>query len=136
MRVLIPFIAFVALFTQCGGPDNHLLLQGTWKTDSIYSYYNGFGFTRRGLEEEPLHHYEQEGRLRMTRGNESRSFFYDMRNGDTLIHRNLDKEILETFLILNLNTNRLVLKKEMRPIFGGIDQERSEVRYFSRVTKY
>ena len=55
---------------------------------------------------------------------------------DTLIHRNLDKEILETFIILGLDKEKLILKKEMRPVFKGENQERSEVRYYSRVSKY
>jgi hypothetical protein len=71
----------------------------------------------------------------MIRGKESRSFSYEMPTRDTLIHRNLDKEILETFIILKVDKDQLILKREMRPVFKGMNQERSEVRYFSRVSR-
>ena len=133
MKVRHLSIALLAILTDCN-PGNHTLLQGTWKIDSVYSYYNGFGFTRHEVEEEPLLHYKPEGNLTMTRGNETRSFFYEIPNGDTLIHRKSDKGILEKFIIVKLDKDRLILKREMRPVFGGINQERMELRYFSRVS--
>ncbi len=133
MKVRHLSIALLTILTQCN-PGNHSLLQGSWKTDSVYSYYNGFGFTRHEVEEEPLLHYKPDGNLTMTRGKETRSFFYEMPSGDTLIHRRPDKEILEKYVILKVDKDHLILKREMRPVFKGMNQERSEVRYYSRVS--
>ncbi len=133
MKACYLSIALLAILTGCN-PGNHTLLQGSWKTDSVYSYYNGFGFTRHEVEEEPLLHYKPDGNLTMTRGKETRSFFYEIPDGDTLIHRRLDKEILEKYVILKVDKDHLILKREMRPVFGGINQERMEVRYFSRAS--
>ena len=133
------FIGLTILLLQCDQGDNRhkgeniAVLQGSWKSDSIYTFYNGFGFTRHDVEDEPLIHYQSDGTLKMTKGKESRAFSYRVQDNDSLLHSNRNEQILEKFLIVKLDQDKLVLKKGMRPIFRGKNQERYEIWYFSKV---
>lgn len=117
------------MFTQCvtRNPD---ALQGTWKLDSVYNFYNGFNMTSPG--QEPLYHFQEDGRLRMTQGNEFRFFFYNVQD-DSLTYSTADERRIDRLLILTLTNQQLVLKKEKAPLFKGDKQERYEIKYFSRV---
>ena len=127
-------MGIVGLLTlSCSPKDKKTVLLGSWKMDSVYTYDNGFGFTKRDLEEEPLHHYEQDGKLKMTREEEFRWFGYDLVQPDTLIFRDLKNKMLDKFLILRLSNEQLVLKKQKAPVFPGPGQERYEIRYFSKL---
>jgi len=125
-------LVFVILLACCA-PDKRELLQGSWKIDSVYSFYNGFGFTRTDTEEEPLQHYQPDGRLRMTREAEFRFFLYEMPTSDSLVHRSLDKKMLSKYQVVKLDHERMVLRKEMQPVFPGKGQVRYELKYFSRI---
>ncbi|HEY8934933.1 MAG TPA: hypothetical protein VIM65_06910 [Cyclobacteriaceae bacterium] len=133
----IPLLLFVSGFIGvcCTQPpsDRKELIVGSWKTDSVYTYYNGFGFTRTDMEETPLQHYQADGKLKMTREDETRFFFYSLPATDSLIQQTLDRKNLGSFKILLLDENKLILKKIKSPLFSGKNQERFEVRYFSRI---
>jgi len=133
-RMKIPLIlsGLTFLVMQCSPTDKKSSLIGSWKVDSIYTYYNGFAFTRKDIEDEPLLDYQSDGRLKMTKGKESRFFLFDMADQDTLFHRNLDHEVFEKFLIQEVNGNQLILRKEMQPVFRGNSQVRYEIRYLSK----
>jgi len=132
MNVRIAPLVFAIVLAGCA-PDKRELLQGSWKIDSVHSYYNGFGYTRTDTEEEPLQHYQPDGRLRMTREAEFRFFIYEMPTSDSLVHRSLDKKMLSKYQIVQLDPERMVLKKELQPVFPGKGQVRYELRYFSRI---
>ena len=68
----------------------------------------------------------------MTQDNEFRFFLYTVQ-GDSLTYANLDDKRIDGLLILTLNDQQLVLKKEKGPLFKGDKQERYEIKYFSRV---
>ena len=123
----------VATLVQCSGRDNMHSLEGTWRMDSVYSYYNGFTFTRKDILDEPLQRYEPDGSLIMTLKEESRTFYFSMPVGDSLIHLSPDKSVLDKFDIINLDNDILALKKTLNPVFKGAQQQRYEVRYFSKV---
>jgi hypothetical protein len=133
MKVRFSLLALAILLQQCAQTDKNALLQGAWRTDSVYTYYNGFGFTKRDLEEEPLRHYQADGKLMMTRDKEFRFFSYRIQNNDSLIHLNPKVKTVEKFLIIDLDHNRMILRKELRPLFQGPSQQRYEIRYLSRV---
>jgi len=129
---LIPFCLFtsaILFLTQCQKHDAAKLF-GTWKVDSVYTYYNGFNMTVPAAE--PIYHFQTDGRLRMTLGKEFRYFQYEIRN-DTLAYHSADNKVSEKFLIENLGADQLSLKKNKSPLFKGKKQERYEVKYFSRV---
>lgn len=133
MRARLIFIGLTAFLLACGDVDKKNVLLGTWKTDSIYTFYNGFRFTRHDVQEEPLIHYQEDGKLMMTKNKESRFFSYQIQHWDSLVHRNLNDQVLEKFIIVKLNADQLILREELVPVFRGHNQERYELRYFSRV---
>lgn len=127
LSLLSPF--GLLLFAQCQTKDINSL-QGTWKVDSVYSFYNGFDMTSPG--QEPLYHFQPDGRLRMTKDKEYRYFFYKVQN-DSLIYTTLDDKRVDGLLILDVNDQQLVLKKSKSLLFMGGNQERYEIKYLSRV---
>jgi hypothetical protein len=128
------FFVFLAIvLVACNDSDRRTLIQGSWKKDSVYTYYNGYGLTFRDMEESPIQHYQPNGRLRMTRDQESRYFLYSLPSGDSLIQQTLDQKNLGRFLILTLDDGHLALKKSSSPIFPGKNQEKYEIQYFSRI---
>ncbi len=131
MKTKLILAGFVFFLMQCTS-DNKTTVLGNWEVDSVYTYYNGFGFTRKDVEEEPLLEYQQDGKLKMTKGNESRFFLFELSSQDTLLHRNRDGKIFEKFCIQKLNENQLVLRKEMHPVFKGNNQKRYEIRYLAK----
>ena len=122
-------ICITFLFTQCRTRNTNDLL-GTWKVDSVYSFYNGFDMTSPG--QEPLYHFQPDGRLRMTQDKEFRYFMYTVQ-ADSLTYSTLDDKRVDGLLIVTLNDQQLVLKKEKAPLFKSDRQERYEIKYFSRV---
>jgi hypothetical protein len=137
VRLLVLFVSLAAM--QCGvlaekkAAITKALLEGSWKVDSAVSYDNGYSFTYRDLDEEPLQHYQPDGRLRMTRDTEFRFFYYDVPAADSLVHRTLENKLIGKFQIVRLDQTQLVLRKEKAPIFSGKNQKRYELRYFSRI---
>jgi hypothetical protein len=98
----------------------------------VYTYYNGFDMTSPGKE--PLYHFQDDGRLRMTQGTEFRFFIYDVGN-DSLRYRTLDDQLIDAFAILDVDDRRLVLKKDKKVLFTEEGQQRFEIKYFSRVVE-
>lgn len=124
-----PLVVLSLFLTQCRTKDVSSL-QGTWKVDSVYTFYNGFDMTSAG--QEPLYHFQPDGRLRMTKDKEYRYFFYKVQN-DSLIYTTLDDRRVDGLLILDVNDRQLILKKAKSVLFKGSNQERYEIKYFSRV---
>jgi hypothetical protein len=129
MKYQILFVCSVMFFARCGTRNMSDLL-GTWKVDSVYSYYNGFSMI--SASQEPLYHFQEDGQLRMTQNNEFRNFVYHVQ-GDSLTYSTLDDKRVDGLLILTLNDQHLVLKKTKSHLFKGVNQERYEVKYFSKI---
>jgi hypothetical protein len=127
-KLLVVMIAIMCSHCQWEKSD----LQGTWKLDSVYTYYNGFDMTSPGKE--PLYHFQDDGRLRMTQGTEFRFFVYEVGN-DSLSYHTLDDQLIDAFEILDVDDNKLILKKEKKVLFTEENQERFEIKYFSRVVE-
>jgi hypothetical protein len=123
------FICMTFLLAQCH-TKNAKDLHGTWKVDSIYSFYNGFDMTSPG--QEPLYHFQPDGRLRMTQDKEFRYFIYKVQ-GDSLSYTTLEDKRVDGLLIVTLDDQHLVLKKEKPLLFKGTNQQRFEIKYLSRV---
>jgi hypothetical protein len=127
-KLLVVMIAVMCSHCQWEKSDLH----GTWKLDSVYTYYNGFDMTSPGKE--PLYHFQDDGRLRMTQGTEFRFFIYEVEN-DSLSYHTLDDQLIDAFEILDIDDNKLILKKEKKVLFTEKNQERFEIKYFSRVSE-
>jgi hypothetical protein len=125
-------IVAVLLLASCQQHHDVADLQGSWKIDSVGTFYNGFTMTTAAAGDEPLQHYEPEGKLRMTQGAEFRYFLYELRS-DTLTQFTTEYQKLETFTVIGLDADHLVLQKEKKPLFAGKEQRRYETRYYSKV---
>jgi hypothetical protein len=122
-------ICLTLMLIQCRDRDIHDL-QGSWRVDSVYSFYNGFDMTSPG--QEPLYHFQPDGRLRMTKDKEFRYFVYKVHN-DSLTYMTLDDKIVDALLIMEVNDQHLILKKDKSLLFKGRNQQRYEIKYFSKV---
>ena len=133
MKARITVLVICILLIRCSGNNRQRALEGTWHMDSIYSYYNGFTFTRTDIYDEPLQRYQPDGSLIMTLKKESRTFYFSMPAKDSLIHLTSNKSVHEKFTIVKLDNHILALRKSLNPVFKGSKQERYEIRYFSKV---
>lgn len=131
MKNSMPVFAFLYILLCCA-PEKKTAIQGIWKVDSIATYYNGFTFTRKDIGDEPILEYLPDAGLKMSKGDETRMFSFDISEKDTLYHRTVDNELLEKFSIRELGADRLILRKDLAPVFKGANQERYEIRYLSR----
>lgn len=129
MKFTVLLISIVILCVRCG-TKNLTDLHGTWKVDSVYTFYNGFDMTNTG--QEPLYHFQSDGRLRMTQDVEFRYFKYKI-HGDSLTYSTLEDKRIDGLLIVALNDNSLILKKDKSLLFKGGNQQRFEIKYFSKV---
>lgn len=130
---LINSFFLLLLLGHCGKPQPQAAnLIGSWKTDSAYYFYNGFHQTQTGNGSDwSIHTYNQEGKVFEEKFGTSRSHWYELK-GDTLHWNNPAEGSNEHYQVLHLSRNRLVLKKAKPPLFPGDNQERYEVRYFSK----
>ena len=125
------YIFFAFFFTECD--RNHAKnVTGSWQLDSIYSFYNGFGYTNTDVKEEPLYHFQEDGRLRMTKNTEHRYFQFTVSN-DTLHYQNSALRFSEKYFVVTTDDRQMVLRKEKGALFKGKNQERYEIKYFSRI---
>ena len=123
----------IGLITLLSCSDNrHELLLGNWKIDSVYTYYNGFGHTSHDTGDSEEFYYQPDGQVKMTYMREFQYLRYEMPHSDTLVYHNNNNTLAGTFIILKLTKNQLVLKKDQAPIFKGENQERYEIRYFTK----
>lgn len=132
MKKSIAVSALILITLQCCTVDKKSSIIGSWRVDSIYTFYNGFDFTRQDVADEPILHYDAGGQLRMTKQEESRSFLFDISVQDTLLHRTLDNKVFDKFFIQKLDRKQLVLRKDLRPVFKGVQQERYEIKFLSK----
>ena len=132
MKFALNVLILVILVTGCKQAIDPVELIGTWKKDSVYRYYNGYGYTTSDFDEEPLHEYLPDQVLKMKLKNEERFFAYEI-SGDSIFHLNNKTRRTDRFYVLKLNDERLVLRKKLMPVFPGKNQEHFEVQYFSRI---
>ncbi len=129
--VLIVFFMVVILFA-CNDKRS-LILSGTWEVDSIYSFYNNFGFTQTDTQNEPRYTFVGNDTVRLTIGEESRNFLYVLPHPDTLIIKNPAGEYRSVFCIVGIDKDKLKLREEKRLLFPGNNQERYAIHFLSKV---
>ena len=109
------------------------ILVGAWKTDSTFMFYNGFSQSQyKEGADWATHLYHADGKVEEQKFGTSRAHRYTW-EADTLIWSGSAGE--QRFLVLELQSKRLVLKKIKQPLFPGENQERYEIRYFSRLSR-
>lgn len=133
MRKYLTIIALAVSFAQCRDKDPSDLT-GTWRIDSAYAYYNGFGHAYYDMTVKPSYEFQEDGKLKMTINDESRYQHFNFIPPDTLILASDNGNARVRYQIIVLTANNLVLKEEKKPLFKeGGSQERYELRYFSRI---
>lgn len=112
-------------------------LKGTWKTDTIWQYTNGF-VEKRIVFEDPdniVFAYDGEQRMWMKKNTEQRMAYYRIIQGDSLQYLvGPQQQLLSAYRILSYSPTKLVLRKNHVPIFSGKNQLSYEVRQFSLVS--
>jgi hypothetical protein len=125
----------VMLMIGCSTPDRERMILGTWQVDSVYTFYNGFGFTRYGVGEEPMLEFKTNGIGAFFLRGEQRPFSYAIRLPDTLKLMNEDRsQVLHEYKIQQLTPTAIVLRLEKRTLFKEKNQDRYEIRYLSKTT--
>ncbi len=127
----LAFLALLVFGCHPTDPPRDIIL-GDWKVDSTYSYYNGFA--RRQYREGAdwaTYRFRPDSTLLEIKFGTHRDYRYSI-HGDTLFwDRESDRSGVH-FRILALTPDRLVLRKDKPPLLPGTEQDRYEVRYFSR----
>lgn len=133
MRIGLLFISIMAFSTNCQKGTNQQALVGAWQVDSTYSFYNGFGYTQTEAGSDwATYVYDEAGIMKEVKYGSFQSYFYELLASDTLTVRPTQGGDPSIFNILELNADRMVLKKNKKPVFSGGNQERYEIRFFSR----
>ena len=132
MRIIL--ICLMVCLLGCSNFSNQKQIIGTWETDSVYTYYNGFDLTLGKSDTWPVYSYGQDGiMLEIMRGQEEKkSFVYEFAANDSLVINPTTSGEEKYYEIIRLNRNKMVLKQIQKPIFPGGNQLRYEIRYFSR----
>ncbi|AUD06669.1 hypothetical protein [Spirosoma pollinicola] len=108
-------------------------LKGAWKTDSIYSYTNGFVETKTVPKnsDEIIYEYDGFGTMTMRKEAEARPVRYQIINGDSMQYVGKTGTVLSSYRILHFEPGKLVLRKMNKPLFSGKNQLVYEIRRFS-----
>jgi len=124
------FLAFISF--SCNSGVDQKKLHGAWRIDSLYDFYNGFTYMNRNPQPAEVHVYKGEHTmLRRGMGHE-KPYYYSIEDKQLMISDTVGAPA-SPYIILRLDSNQLVLKKESEPIFPGEKQERYVIRYFTRI---
>lgn len=123
----------LVLLTSCTSQKD-TSLTGSWKLDSIFYFDNGFTYTNKAPYPAEVHVYKEDSTfLRRGMGREN-SFVFSLRNNELFI-RDTSNGSIAKFTILSSNKKTLTIRKEKSAIFAGKNQERYEIRFFTRLVK-
>lgn len=135
MKHLLFILVLVnSILVGCKKKQPSELILGAWKIDSTYTYYNGFDqIQRERTKDWATYVYEKEGLMKELKKDASQSYFFTIKD-DNIIEISATRGGAESrFEILKLDEAQMVLKKSKKPLFGGGgNQERYEIRYFSK----
>lgn len=132
MKKVIIALLFISTLTRCVSREKQI--QGTWKTDSILNFVNGFSHTNDSQDEHWSHfEYTKEGAIFERRKQEFRKYHYKLLKSDSLVYLDSAGSFLNGYKILKLDNDQLVLKKIQKPYLPGKNQELYEIRFFSKI---
>jgi hypothetical protein len=134
MRVMlclfITGILIAVSFSSCQS-DAQTYLPGTWRIDSVYDYYNGFSYTNTNPTPREVYDYRKDSTVLRKGMGEQLLYRYSLKDSTLAIiasGRQIDQ-----FVIIHIDESFLVLKKDKRFLFPGNNQQRYEVRYFTKI---
>ena len=132
MRLLL--LMLLALVFSCQPDIQPSAVIGSWKVDSSYLYYNGFGkMIYKDQGDWAVLDYRTDGVLSEAKFGTAQEYRYTFNDAGDTIHLKdrMDYPLLD-YQVLKLNAELMILKKHKKPIYPGKNQERYEVRFFSR----
>jgi hypothetical protein len=124
----------MACLSGCSNYGKQKQIIGTWETDSVYTFYNGFDMTLGKSDTWPVYSYGEDGiMLEIMRGQEEKkSFIYEFAGNDSLVIHPTTGGDDKYYEIIRLKRNKMVLKQDQKPVFPGGNQLRYEIRFFSK----
>ena len=131
-QILIFFFVSVSLFSCQEVPSEELIL-GAWKVDSTYTFYNGFDFTEKkdGIDWAILW-YQENGTVKEIKFDTYQEHYYEFIRKDSVDLRDETQKVVSSFRVKFVGQDHMILRKDKLPIFEGKNQDRYELRYFSR----
>lgn len=132
LLILMPLLLLFACTSFISSQIDEAKIVGTWKIDSVYKYYNGYDQHIPGRINDPFYIYLKNKKVREQKGESYREYLYEWRDQDSLFYLSPEGKYIGKYQVLELTTSRMVLKRKQPNIFKGKNQERFEVRYFSR----
>lgn len=107
-------------------------LVGSWRLDSIYYFDNGFTYTNRAPYPSEVHVYKSDSTfLRKGMGREKLFTYY--LNKKELVIKDSSGGPDAKLTIIRADSNVLAIRKEKSLVFPGKNQERFEIRFFTRL---
>lgn len=126
-------LLFLGLLASCKSDLNRdSLIEGTWVTDSARMYYGPFSMSETDGVDFGSFRYDKEGMVHEMKHGSSISMRYTL-EGDTLYLREISGILKAKYLIVDLNTRRMVLRKEKEGLFEDVASNRYEIRYYSKL---
>jgi len=126
-------LLLILILTQCATKERQI--QGTWKTDSISNFVNGFSHTNNSQDEHWSNfEYNEKNEVFERRKAEFRKYDYKIVSGDSLVYLDSAGNFLNGYKILKLDESHLILKKDQKPYLPGKNQKLYEIRFFSKIS--
>jgi len=125
-------LIFVIAISGCTSPVGDQLV-GEWRLDSAYYFYNNFEYAGDSWHQKEIYEFTTDG-VALTKVVKSSISNQYIVKGKELIYLDEQGNLLNTYEIVKLTKNLLALKTEKKPLFKGPNQNRYQVRYFSRVS--
>lgn len=123
----------LALAISSCQPDYVGSIAGSWQIDSVYDYYNGFGFTNRAPSPREVFDYQADHIVFRKGMGEQLEYRYQIKDS-ILTFTDQTGRPGDDYIIIQLDQEQLALKKNKTPLFGGKNQLRYEIRFFSRIS--
>lgn len=125
------FLFVLASLMSCDANTEQKII-GEWKLDSAYYHYNQFNFSSDGWHQDERYTFLPTGEAITSAVNSS------IRNKYAIEDKHLNYydekgNLVNIYEILSLSDENMVLRVEKKPLFKGANQNRFEVRYFSKV---
>lgn len=126
----LPVVVCFGLYA-CSSAAVQQKIIGAWRVDSIYDYYNGFDFMNKHPHPVEVFRYRADSTV-LHEGMGEQLLFQYYCNDSILFFNDMNGNPVSEYIILHIDKNRMVLRKNKLPLFPGKNQEKYEVRYFSK----
>jgi len=135
IRLNILFLVFILFSCKKEKSVDLKYLKGAWQSDSLYNFSNGYVFGKKIIknDDNTIFEYSDNNILYMRKYGEKRRFIYQILDRDSLIYVDTNQTFISGYKIIELTNERLVLKKRQPFLFPGKNQNRYDIRIFSRV---